>query len=191
MKSGISSIWSQWSRAQDQAGIEEMDDESFCTSCQFLIFSFSLAKNPLGNEACHCNALGNQANRNCCANLNGRLMTPTKQTLINEHLSLTCSATLQPGKRNSSQDSGGVDRRARSSGHYRGGGAIKPRLPSLSLPQGPLALPIKLWESHGCNEVPGNQSGHYSPIKLPSATKWKHKPKTPAWLQVFTNTSGA
>lgn len=84
-------------------------------------------------------------------------MTPTMQTLINEHLSLTCFATLQPRKRNSSQGSGGVDRRAGSSGHYRGGGAIKPCLPSLSLPQGPLVLPIKPWESHGCNEVSGTK----------------------------------
>lgn len=118
-----------------------------------------------------------------CKNLKGRLMTPTMQTLINEHLSLTCSVALQPRKRNSSQGSGGRWQEGPELGSLQGtGGAIKHCLPSLSLPQGPLVLPIKLWESHGCNEVPGNQSGHYSPIKLPSVSKWKHKPKTLAWL---------
>lgn len=118
---------------------------------------FYFLKNQLRNKARHCTCTGQSRNRNCCADLNGRLMAPSMQTLINEHLSLTCSATLQPRKRNSSQGSGGVDRRAGSPGHYRGGGAIKPCSPSLSLPQGPLVLPIKAWESHGCNEVPGTK----------------------------------
>lgn len=50
----------------------------------------------------------------------------------------------------------GVDRRARRSHLYRGE-VIKPCLQSLSLPQGPPVLPVKLWGSYGCNEVVGTE----------------------------------
>lgn len=54
-------------------------------------------------------------------------------------------------------DTEGVDRRARSSHPCRVEGGHKTLLAVSVLAPGAPVLPIKLWESHGCNEVQGTK----------------------------------